>query len=51
MSSVSTESNSLSQYEAAHVLPNTYVILPGHPRIEHEEVIKHLGTFLVVQKG
>jgi hypothetical protein len=42
---------SLSQYKDAHLLPNSYVILPGHPRIEDEEVIEHLGTFLVVQKG
>jgi hypothetical protein len=42
---------SLSQYEDTHLLPNTYVILPGHPRIEGEEVVEHLGTFLVVQKG
>jgi hypothetical protein len=42
---------SLSQYEDAHVLPDSYVILPGHPRIEGEEVLEHLGTFLVVQKS
>ena len=41
----------LSRYEDAHVLPNSYVILPGHPRIEDEEVIEHLGTYLIVQKG
>jgi hypothetical protein len=39
------------QYEDTHLLPNTYVILPGHPRIDGEEVIEHLGTFLIVQKG
>jgi hypothetical protein len=42
---------SLSQYEDAHVLPDSYVILPGHPRIEGEEVLEHLGTLLVVQKS
>jgi hypothetical protein len=40
----------LTQYEDTHLLPNTYVILPGHPRIDGEEVIERLGTFLVVQK-
>ncbi len=49
MSYVSAES--LSQYEDTHLLPTTYVILPGHPRIDGEEVIEHLGTFLIVQKG
>ncbi len=42
---------SLSQYEDAHLLANSYVILPARPRIEGEEVLEHLGTFLVVQKG
>jgi len=42
---------SLPSCEDAHLLPNTYVILPGHPRIDNEEVIEHLGTSLVVQKS
>ena len=41
----------LAQYEDAHVLPDTYVILRGHPRIEDEEVLEEHGGFMVVQKG
>jgi hypothetical protein len=41
----------LEQYDDAHVLPNTYVILTGHPRIHQQEIIEVHGLFEVVQKG
>jgi len=38
-------------YEEAHMLPDTYLILTGHPRAEHEEILESRGLFEVVQKG
>lgn len=42
---------SLPQYDDAHLLPNTYVIMTGHPRIDGEEILEEHGLFEVVQKG
>jgi hypothetical protein len=42
---------SLAQYDDAHLLPNTYVILVGHPRIDEEEIIEEHDLFEVVQKA
>jgi hypothetical protein len=41
----------LDQYAEAHLLPDTYVILTGHSRIEDEEILEDRGLFEVVQKG
>jgi len=40
----------MAQYEDAHQLLHTYVILPGHPRVEHEATLENHGAFVVVQK-
>lgn len=41
----------LEQYDDAHSLPNTYVILTGHPRIQAEEIIEEHDLFDVAQKS
>jgi hypothetical protein len=40
----------LEEYDDAHMLPNSYVILTGHPRIEAEEIVEEHDLFDVVQK-
>ena len=39
-----------ADYDAAHIDSNQYVILPGHPTIEGEEVVEDNVTYLVVDK-
>jgi hypothetical protein len=40
----------LPGYEKAHLLPNTFVVLTGHPRIENAETVEEHALFDVVQK-
>ena len=42
---------SLGQYDDAHLLPNTYVVLTGHPRSAVEDTVEDMGSYQVVQKG
>ena len=37
-------------YDAAHIDPDQYVILPGHPTIDGEEIVEDNVTYLVVEK-
>jgi hypothetical protein len=41
----------LVDYDAAHLLSDSYVILSGHPRIEDEEIAEDRGSYEIVQKG
>ena len=42
---------SLLEYEEAHRGNDRYFILPGHPRIEGEEVLSENGRYEVVSKA
>jgi hypothetical protein len=42
---------SLVQYDDAHLLPNTFVVLTGHPLSEAEEMVEDMGLYQVMQKG
>jgi hypothetical protein len=41
----------LADYDEAHLLSDSYIILRGHPRIEDEEIAEERGTYEIVQKG
>jgi hypothetical protein len=41
----------LADYDAAHLLSDSYIILAGHPRVEDEEIAEDRGTYEIVQKG
>jgi hypothetical protein len=41
----------LADYDAAHLLSDSYIILAGHPRVENEDVAEDRGTYEIVQKG
>jgi len=41
----------LVDYEAAHLLSDSYVVLPGHLRVENEDVAEDRGFYQIVQKG
>jgi hypothetical protein len=41
----------LAEYDEAHLLSDSYIILSGHPRIEDEEVAEERGLYEIVQKG
>jgi hypothetical protein len=38
------------QYDVVRTHPKRFVILPGHPRVEGEEIIEDHGHFHVVEK-
>jgi hypothetical protein len=42
---------SLLEYEEAHGADDRYFILPGHPRIEGEEIVSENGRYEVVSKA
>ena len=41
----------LADYDEAHLLSDSYIILSGHPTIEDEEVAEDRGLYEIVQKG
>ena len=41
----------LVDYEAAHLLSDSYTILSGHQRVEDEEIAEDCGFYEIVQKG
>jgi hypothetical protein len=41
----------LVEYETAHLLSDSYVVLSGHMRVENEDVAEDRGFYQVVQKG
>jgi hypothetical protein len=42
---------SIDEYFIAHLAPEHYVLLPGHPRIYGEVVVDHRGHYEVVSKA
>jgi hypothetical protein len=41
----------LADYDEAHLLLDSYIILSGHPRVRGEEVAEDRGLYEIVQKG
>ena len=40
----------LVEYEAAHLLSDSYIVLSGHMRVENEDVAEDRGFYEIVQK-
>jgi hypothetical protein len=41
----------LADYDAAHLLSDSYVILHDHPLLENEDIAEDRGGYEIVQKG
>jgi hypothetical protein len=41
----------IDEYFIAHLAPDHYVIMPGHPRIDGEVVVEDRGHYEVVEKA
>lgn len=42
---------SMADYDEAHLLSDSYIILSGHPRIDDKEIAEDSGLYEIVQKG
>jgi hypothetical protein len=41
----------VTDYDEAHLLSDSYIILTGHPRIDDEGIAEDRGVYEIVQKG